>query len=293
MKLGVICDGISRDLKHAVDVMDEFGLEHAELQFVGENEVGDHSKAEIAEIDAILRDRGKPVSCLSRHVFAGLTTANVPGDSAHTAHMEALKRVIEMAHIVGSPLVRIMTNKKEQILWGHGGAEKWNVAHGAWDKTLPLIAPAVELARTEGVTLVVETGNGTMVNSNYTARKLIDDLNAKDVLKVLWDPANNCWCHERAFPDGYDEVKDGYLGHVHIKDVRVDTPRATLTVKKMGEGQLADQFRPMADALRSDGYEGVISFESVYHPGTGDFEAGFRECIGLFKQIFGSPASQN
>ena len=287
MKLGVICDGISRDLAHAVDVMDEFDLEYAELQFVGDKEVGDHSPTEIARIDSLLRDRGKPVSCLSRHVFAGLTTANQAGDEAHTKHMDALKRVIEMAHIVGSPLVRIMTNKKEQILWGHGGAEKWNVAHGAWDKTLPLIEPAVDLARAEGVTLVVETGNGTMVNSNYTGRKLIDDLDAKDVLKVLWDPANNCWCHERAFPDGYDEVRDGYLGHVHIKDVAVDTPRATLTVKRMGEGQLADQFAPMAEALRTDGYDGVISFESVFHPGNGDFEAGFRQCIGLFREHFG------
>ena len=42
MKLGVICDGISRDLAHTVDVMDEFGLDYAELQFVGEKEVGDH-----------------------------------------------------------------------------------------------------------------------------------------------------------------------------------------------------------------------------------------------------------
>ena len=286
MKLGVICDGISRDLAHTVDVMDEFGLDHAELQFVGEKEVGDHTAQEIAEIDALLRDRGKPVSCLSRHVFAGLTTANLPGDDAHSRHMDALKRVIDMAHVVGAPLVRIMTNKKEQILWGSGGAEKWNVAHGAWDKTLPLIAPAIELARAEGVTLVVETGNGTMVNSNYTARRLIDDLDAKDVLKVLWDPANNCWCHERAYPDGYDEVKDGYLGHVHIKDVEVDTPRATLRVKPMGEGQLADQFQPLADALRRDGYDGVISFESVYHKGDGDFEAGFRACIDRFKAHF-------
>ncbi len=287
MKLGVICDGISRNLPHAVDVMDEFGLEYAELQFVGDTEVGDHTSEEVREIDALLRDRGKPVSCLSRHVFAGLTTANTPGDAAHTKHMDALKRVIEMAHVVGSPLVRIMTNKKEQILWGKGGAEKWNVAHGAWDQTLPLIAPACDVARDAGVTLVVETGNGTMVNSNYTARRLIDDLDAKDTLQVLWDPANNCWCHERAFPDGYDEVRGGYLGHIHIKDVLVDTPRATLTVKRMGEGQLADQFPAMADALRADGYDGVISFESVYHPGNSDFEAGFRECIGLFKEIFG------
>ena len=287
MKLGVICDGISRDLTHAIDVMDEFDLTYAELQFVGDKEVGDHSAAEIAEIDQLLRGRGKPVSCLSRHIFAGTTSANRPGDALHQKHMDALKRVIDMAHILGAPLVRIMTQKKEQILWGRNGAEKWNVAHGAWDTMAPMIAPAVDLARAEGVTLVVETGNGTMVNSNYTARKLIDDLDAKDTLKVLWDPGNNCWCHEQAFPDGYEAVRGGYLGHVHIKDVLVDTPRATLEVRKMGTGQLGPMFQPMADAMRADHYDGVISFESVFHPGNGDFEDGFRQCIGLFKEIFG------
>ncbi len=287
MKLGVICDGISRDLTHAIDVMDEFDLTYAELQFVGDKEVGDHSAAEIAEIDQLLRGRGKPVSCLSRHIFAGTTSANRPGDALHQKHMDALKRVIDMAHILEAPLVRIMTQKKEQILWGRNGAEKWNVAHGAWDTMAPMIAPAVDLARAEGVTLVVETGNGTMVNSNYTARKLIDELDAKDTLKVLWDPGNNCWCHEQAFPDGYEAVRGGYLGHVHIKDVLVDTPRATLEVRKMGTGQLGPMFQPMADAMRADHYDGVISFESVFHPGNGDFEDGFRQCIGLFKEIFG------
>ena len=287
MKLGVICDGISRDLTHAIDVMDEFDLTYAELQFVGDKEVGDHSASEIAEIDQLLRGRGKPVSCLSRHIFAGTTSANRPGDALHQKHMDALKRVIDMAHILGAPLVRIMTQKKEQILWGRNGAEKWNVAHGAWDTMAPMIAPAVDLAKAEGVTLVVETGNGTMVNSNYTARKLIDELDAKDTLKVLWDPGNNCWCHEQAFPDGYEAVKGGYLGHVHIKDVLVDTPRATLEVRKMGTGQLGPMFQPMADAMRADHYDGVISFESVFHPGNGDFEDGFRQCIGLFKEIFG------
>lgn len=287
MKLGVICDGISRDLTRAIDVMDEFDLTYAELQFVGDKEVGDHSAAEIAEMDQLLRGRGKPVSCLSRHIFAGTTSANRPGDALHQKHMDALKRVIEMAHILEAPLVRIMTQKKEQILWGRNGAEKWNVAHGAWDTMAPMIAPAVDLAKAEDVTLVVETGNGTMVNSNYTARKLIDELDAKEKLKVLWDPGNNCWCHEQAFPDGYEAVKGGYLGHVHIKDVLVDTPRATLEVRRMGTGQLGPMFQPMADAMRADHYDGVISFESVFHPGNGDFEDGFRQCIGLFKEIFG------
>jgi sugar phosphate isomerase/epimerase len=286
MKLGVICDGISRDLDHALTVMNEFDLEYAELQFVWDKEVGDHDAQEISKIKDLLEKHNKPVSCLSRHVFAGLTTQNKPGDADHTRHMDALKRVIDMAHQLGSPLVRIMTSKKEQILWGHNGAEKWNVAKGAWDSLPPLIAPAVELARAEGVQLVVETGNGTMVNSNYTACKLIDELDAKDVLKVLWDPGNNCWCHELAYPDGFETVKDGYLGHLHIKDVLVDTPKATLEVREMGTGQLAPLFAPMAQALRDNNYDGVISFESVYHTGDGDFENGFRKCIDLFKTHF-------
>jgi sugar phosphate isomerase/epimerase len=288
MKLGVITDGISRDLGHALSVMDEFGLDHAELQFIGEREVGDLDEAERAAALELIRRYRKQVSCISRHLFAGMVMATSrPGDALHTRHMDALKRCIDMAHQFDCPLVRIMTGKKEMILWGSHGAEKWNVAKGAWDAQLPLIAPAVDLARAEGVTLVVETGNGTMVNSCWTARRLIDDLDAKDVLKVLWDPANNCWAHETAWPDGYQTIRDGYLGHVHIKDVQVDTPKATLEVRPMGEGQLADQFQPIADALRADGYDGVISFESVYHPGNGDFEAGFRQNVRRFRELFG------
>ena len=286
MKLGVICDGISRNLEHALTVMDEFDLKYAELQFVGDSEVGDHSKKEVLEIKNILNKHNKPVSCLSRHVFAGLTSKSIPGDADHQKHMDALKRVMDMAHALESPLVRILTNKKEQILWGKNGAEKWNVSKDAWDSLVHIVAPAVDLAKKENLKLVVETGNGTMVNSSYTARKLIDELDAKDTLKVLWDPANNCWCHELAYPDGYNEIKDRYIGHIHIKDIIVDTPRATLEIKKMGEGQLANLFQPIGEALRKDKYEGVISFESVYHPGNNNFEDGFRKCIAAFKNYF-------
>ena len=286
MKLGVICDGISRNLGHAVDVMDEYGLDYAELQFVGDKEVGDHSLQEITQIDSLLRDRGKPVSCLSRHIFAGMTAANRPGDTLHQKHMDALKRVIYMAQTVSAPLVRIMTQRKEQILWGKNGAEKWNVAHGVWESMAPMIAPAVELAKSENMVLAVETGNGTLVNSNYTARRLIDELDAKETLKVLWDPGNNCWCHERAYPDGYNELRGGYLGHIHIKDVMVDTPRSLLESRRMGEGQLADLFSPIAEALRADSYHGVVSFESVYRPRNGSFEDGFRLSIDHFKTLF-------
>jgi hypothetical protein len=63
-------------------------------------------------------------------------------------------------------------------------------------------------------------------------------------------------------------------------------PITTHRAGHLFEGQLANQFKQMASAMRGDGYEGVISFESVYHPGNGNFEDGFRQCIGLFKTLF-------
>lgn len=285
-KLGVITDGISRDFEHALNVMDEFDIEHAELQFLWDKEVGDFDTTERKKIRDLVDGHNKKVSSISRHVFGKMPMTTKVSDSYHVEQMDGLKRCIEMAHEMDCKLVRIMSGRKEMILFGYNGAEQWNVAKGAWDALLPLIAPAVELARSEGITLHVETGNGNMINSCWTARRLIDDLDAKDTLKVLWDPANACFCHEAAYPDGYEEIKDGYIGHIHIKDVYVDTPKATLEVRPMGEGMLADQFQPLADALNADGYEGTISYESVYHPGDGDFEKGFRQCYPVFKELF-------
>ena len=291
MKLGVICDGISRDLDHSLKVMTEFGLDYAELQYVWNREIGDHSTEEKSLIKDLLRRHGKQVSCLSRHLFAGLTVANQPGDPLHSSHMDMLKKVIGLANELESPLIRVMAPKKETILWGAHGAEIWNVSAGAWDRMLELMAPAADLARKEGIRLAVETGNGIMVNSCWSARRMIDDLGAKDHLKILWDPANCCWCHETAWPDAYGEVRDGYLAHIHVKDVLVDTPRSFLTVSEYGNGQLGPLYPQIAESLRKDGYNGVVSFESVHHPGNGSFEDGFRNCIGRFLADFSGEAT--
>jgi hypothetical protein len=62
---------------------------------------------------------------------------------------------------------------------------------------------------------------------------------------------------------------------------------ALLEFRKIGEGILADQSWPMAKALKEDGYESVISYESVYRPKGGRFEDGFHAAIGCLKTIFG------
>lgn len=286
-KLGLITDGISRDLEHALQVMTEADLEYAELQFVWEKEVGDLDDDEMARLIALVEHYGVKIPCITRHNFVGLLVGNTElGDADHQKHMAALQRCIDMAKAVDTKLVRIMSFRKEMIIFGYNGAEVWNASKGAWENLLVLLEPAVKLAEENDITLVVETGNNAMVASAYLGRKLIDDLGS-DNLKVLWDPANTLYCTEEVYPAGYETLRGGYLGHLHIKDCNVDIAKASVQQCAVGTGQMAPILEDLAAALVEDEYDGVISLESVYHPTGGTFEEGFQESVGRFKEIFG------
>lgn len=286
-KLGVITDGISRELEYALSVMNEFGLTQAELQFLWDKEVGDLSDAQLDRAQRLVQAHEVEVSCISRHIFGGLALSDLSEAApAYRAHLDALGRCIDMALALDCQLVRIMSFKKEMILFGSQGAEVWNVAGGVWDKTRELIGGAVQIAEDRGVTLVVETGNNAITNSAWLACKLIDEIGSQR-LKLLWDPANALYCAEVPFPEGYNSLRGGYLGHIHFKDVVVDIAKATVTCCPLGSGQMSPYLTDLAIALVADAYAGSISLESVYRPPGGSFEDGFRASVGVLKALFG------
>jgi len=285
-KLGVITDGISRDLEHALDVMNEFGLTHAELQFLWGKEVGDLSTAEVTKVKDLVSAHGVSVSCISRHIFAGLLIGDLEKDSpTYLAHVDALRRCIDMAKALDCSLVRVMSFRKEMILFGSHGADVWNVSKGAWDKLVSLMELPVQIAEDEGMTLAVETGNNALITTAYLGRRLIDDLGTSR-LKVIWDPCNSLYSKEPAFPDGYEVLKGGYLGQVHLKDALIDIPKATVDCTALGEGHMAPHLEAIAEALKADNYDGAISLESVYRPDGGSFEDGFRASVSTLKRLF-------
>ena len=291
MKLGVITDGISdginRDLEHALQVMTEAGLPYAELQFVWDKEIGDQTPEEIQKIKELIRRYKAHVSCITRHNFAGLLVMTTePGDAAFQKHLEGFKRCLAIAKELGTNLVRTMSYRKEMVLFGYNGADRWNATQGAWDKFLKLMEIPVRLAEDAGITLVVETGNNAIITSGFLARKFIDDLGSK-YMKLMWDPANTLYCNDVPYPDAYEQIKD-CLGHVHIKDCKVDIARATLRSCPMGEGHMAPYLGEIAAALKRDKYQGVVSLESVYRPDNGTFEDGFRKSLSTFTRLFGS-----
>lgn len=286
-KLGVITDGISRDFEHALQVMTDAGLEYAELQFLWEKEAGDLNDDEMSRALDLVKKYGVTVSCISRHNFVGMGVGDTEvGDANHQKHMDSTKRCINMAKAFDTKLVRIMSFRKEMILFGYNGAEVWNANNTAWDKLKELLKPVVKMAEDEDITLVVETGNNAMITSCVLGRKLIDELET-DNLKILWDPANSLYCNEPSFPDGYEALRSGYLGHLHMKDSVIDIPSASVTQCELDTGDMTPFLEDIAVGLKKDNYDGVISLESVYHPTDGTFEDGFHASLDKFKELFG------
>jgi sugar phosphate isomerase/epimerase len=287
MKLGVITDGISTDLEHALKVMNETGIEHAELQFLWDKEIGDQTDEEIQRIKNLIAQYNVKVPCITRHNFVGLPVMTTEiEDEAYQKHLAGLTRCIKIAKELGTDMVRVMSCRKEMIIFGSNGAEKWVASTGAWEKLLKIMEAPVKLAEDEGITLAVETGNNAMVTSGWLGRKLIDDLGT-DHLKIIWDIPNTLYCTEIPYPDAYEEIKD-YIAHIHIKDCQANISRATVRFCPLGEGDMAPYLEDIATALRNDGYQGVVSLESVYRPDNGTFEDGYRECLPVFKNLFGA-----
>ena len=290
MKTGVITDGISRNPERAFTVMNEFGLEYAELQYVNEREVGDLSEAQTAQLQQLLAAHGLRVPCISRHIFGGIALGGLgPESKVYREQLDALRRCIALAKALECPLVRVMSFRKEMILFGSMGADEWIITAGAWDNLLRLMVPALQIAEDEEITLVVETGNNAMITSAWLARRLIETLGSRR-LRLLWDPVNSLYCNEAAWPAGHEATqgRDGsLLAHVHIKDALVNIPQAQVDFVPFGHGDIGAQLPTLAAALRRDGYEGVVSLESVYRPPGGSFEDGFRASVGRFLALFG------
>jgi sugar phosphate isomerase/epimerase len=284
-KLAIITDGISQDVETSFKYLNEVGVEYGDLQFIWGKEIGDQTDDEVKEIKRLMKKYSIKIGCLTRHNFAGIPAKmETLHSEAYNAHMDKYKRCFEIANEVECPIVRIMSTKKDMILFGSNGAEQWVTAKGAWDAQVELYREPVAYAEKMGTMIVTENCNGGQVTSNYLAAKLIKELNT-DILKILWDPCNALYCTEKPFPDGYNAA-EGLIGHIHLKDAKIDIAKASVEFRSFGQGDMAPYLLDIASALKADNYQGIVSLEANYRPVGKDFIDGTRSSIEHFKKIF-------
>lgn len=286
MKLGAITNGISEDLDEALTVMAEKGLTHAELASVGGIDVGHHDAEQTASIANMIAQHRMSVSSVSPRSFYELPILDTDVDSpGYLRDFDVLKRSIDLAERLGTKIVRAMPFQRPSVIFGSNGAERF-LAHQnkLWSKLLRLYEGPVSYAEERGVIIAVETGCDTMASSCSLGARMARDI-ASDNLKIMWDTGNNVYSTERQYPDGYEAIRE-HLVHIQVKDVRVDLVNASIEFCPLGEGDLADQLSPLAEALRSDGFDGVVSLENVYRPQGMTQAKSFAKSVDTFVELF-------
>lgn len=287
MKVGTIIDGISTDIDIICKVMNETGVKYAEFQSCNGKRIEENTVEDAKLFKSVADKHGIIPCCVTTHAFAGIPIGSLEvGDETYNKQMELLKNGIAIARVLKAPYVRSMTFTKAIVTWGYHGSEKWNAGgNQSWGKFLKLFEPIAQLAEDEGIDILVETCFNSMNTSAYLTKKMIEDLGAKRI-KLLWDPCNALYWHEYPTVELYESIRD-ILGHIHIKDGKVDCVKAEVDFRPIGRGMLAPYLSDLADALRRDNYQGCITLENVLKPDGKDFIDGYYTDIPELIKIFG------
>lgn len=286
MKLGAITNGLSMDFETALKTMKRDGIEYAELQFIWDTEICHHTDEQNRKMKELLDKYDIKVACIMKHVLNGLpvTTTDMESDT-YKEQIRLLKKSIELARYFGTNITRIQPFSKQNVVFGYGGADKYLSGYNkAWTEFLKKIEPCCQIAEDEGIDMMMETGTGSFVHTVSIAKKVIDEMGC-DRLKILWDPANCLYSMEnpiRAYEIGREHIVD-----VHIKDIRVNKPLAEITYCPLGYGEMAQYVQTIAELLKEDKYDGVVSFENQVIPAGKTELEGWDLSVGMFREVFG------
>ncbi|EFH81621.1 sugar phosphate isomerase/epimerase family protein [Ktedonobacter racemifer] len=274
MRLSIVTDEISQDLKQALHVCRDLRVDMVELRKVEGKDIVFHDTASLMRIQSLLRDQGFRV-CSIASPFLKCPLWSELALTARTKEQarewDLLQRSFEVATLFGAPLVRTFSFLRIP------------------DPTtirpvlLEVIAEAARLTEEAGLKLVLENEHACNIATGEEAGWLLQRLPA-DTFGVIWDPGNEAYVGSSPFPAGYQHVR-GRVLHIHVKDAIYppDAPQQRRFVK-MGTGSIdyVGQFR----ALAEDGYTGTISLETHYiHPNGGREQATRESFAALYQML--------
>ena len=267
-RLGVLTNEISDDLQRALAVARDLGISDIELNTLWGQQITDLDEAALQRVRSLLDEHGMRASLITDAAGKSLELKDIPEPGAtetvaYRRHRQILERAIAAAHALGTDRVRLFAFKRP-MKGIEAGTPGWRPSAPPTEAELATIRrgmlPLCDLARREGVTLLIENVRYSFADTGAHSRAILDAVDAAN-LQVIWDPANAYISGEaRHVPDGYAAVRPA-IGQVHLKDARfTDKATGATAWARIGDGEvdLAGQLA----ALVRDGYDGVASLET-------------------------------
>ncbi|WP_338598910.1 sugar phosphate isomerase/epimerase family protein [Sulfolobus tengchongensis] len=259
-KLSIISDEISQDFEHSVKVIKELGANYVEVRNLWNKNVTQLSDSEFVEMKKIVEKYGMMISNLDSPTFK----IYINDEKGYREHLQILRKVVELSKKLDIDYTRIFT------FW-YEGELKYYI-----DKLAEKFGNAIDIASSEGITLVIENEYSCLVGTGKDLRAFLDKIKSKWV-KVLWDPGNAFFARETPYPDGYELIKNDIL-HVHVKDAIVRDGH--FVWMPVGKGMI--NYREQFKAMKGRPY--VISLETHYRNSANDPEASTKESFeGILK----------
>jgi sugar phosphate isomerase/epimerase len=247
-KLSFISDEASQDFAVAVQIAKEFNLDGLELRSVWEKAPHELSDEEVKLIAKMLKDASLQCPCIASPFFK----CDFGDEEQYRQHIQILRRCIQVAHELGTNLIRVFT------FWRKEGEQP------SWDAIADMFSEPIRIAESEGVILGIENEPSTNATNAAKVAELLSIIDHPNV-KAVWDPGNDVFDPDREvpYPDGYERIK-GFIVHVHLKDGVWVAEEGRFEPVPLGEGEV--DYVGQLRALKQDNYSGWLSLETHYRP---------------------------
>ncbi|MFA4015351.1 MAG: hypothetical protein RUDDFDWM_000431 [Candidatus Fervidibacterota bacterium] len=247
-KLSFISDEASQDFAVAVQIAKEFNLDGLELRSVWEKAPHELSDDEVKLIANMLKDASLQCPCIASPFFK----CDFGDEEQYRQHIQILRRCIQVAHELGTNLVRVFT------FWRKEGQQP------SWEAIADMFSEPIRIAEAEGIILGIENEPSTNATNAAKVAELLSIINHPNV-KAVWDPGNDVFDPEREvpYPDGYERIKE-FVVHVHLKDGVWIADEGRFEAVPIGEGEV--DYVGQLRALKQDNYSGWLSLETHYRP---------------------------
>lgn len=246
MKLGIITDEVTQDIKQAVAFAKKHNLNGVELRSVNDMNIDQIQLCKVKEIKKIIEDAALEVCNLSSSFFK----CSIDSRQEYLDNMEKLKRLIERAHILNCSSIRGFSFFQSGSFFDR------------LDEITERFEGPIQIVEDEGISMLLEADPSVFTTNYKKLAKLLTALNHKAV-NAIYDPGNDIYdtdC-ENPYPEGFDAIAP-FIRHVHIKDARLVNGKPESV--KIGTGCVP--YNEIFKALSGVGYEGYVVLETHYRP---------------------------
>jgi sugar phosphate isomerase/epimerase len=235
VKVTCFADEISHDLVEQLDVLEKEGIHHIEIRGLWGKNVLELSDQELEDIRGTLRGRSFEVSSIASPI------GKYPVRGDFQPQLDALRRAIHAAHVLGTPYVRLFSYQPPE----------GSSLDDCRDEVLRRMKQLTEVAEAHAVVLILENDSNLYGTSYERCLEVLQHCSSSS-LRMAFDPGNFVRAGVKPMDEAYPKLHP-YIDYIHIKDATA----SQFVPAGVGDAQIGE----LLAALKNREFDGFLSVE--------------------------------